>query len=81
MEQYFKAVHADEEEKVTISSMYLSGDAKLWWRTRIEDDVNAGRPASSTWDRLHKELKEELLPCKIAWVARESLRKLRHTGK
>jgi hypothetical protein len=29
MEQYFKAVHADEEEKVTISSMYLTGDAKL----------------------------------------------------
>lgn len=55
MEQYFKAVHADEEEKVTISSMYLTGDAKLWWRTRIEDDVNAGRAASSTWDRLNKE--------------------------
>ncbi len=59
MEQYFKAVHADEEEKLTISSMYLTADAKLWWRTRIEDDVNAGRPAISTWDRLQKELKEE----------------------
>jgi len=37
MEQYFKAVHADEEDNVTIRSMYLTGDAKLWWRTRIED--------------------------------------------
>lgn len=34
------------------------------------------RPAiSTTWDRLQKELKEELLPCKIAWGARESLQK------
>ena len=55
MEQYFKAVHADEKDKDTIRSMYLTGDAKL--RTRIEDDVNAGRPAIYTWDRLHKELK------------------------
>lgn len=55
--------------------MYLTGDAKLWWRTRIEDDVNAGRPAISTWDRLQKELKVVYLPCNLAWVARESLRK------
>ena len=30
MEQYFKAAHVPEEEKVTITSMYLTGAAKLW---------------------------------------------------
>ena len=29
MEQYFKAAHAPEEEKVSIISMYLVGDAKF----------------------------------------------------
>ena len=33
MEQYFKAAHVFAEEKVTITSMYLFGDAKLCWRT------------------------------------------------
>ena len=32
MEQYFRAVRPDSEEaKVTTATMYLIGDAKLWW--------------------------------------------------
>ena len=30
MEQYFKAAHVPDGEKVTITSMYLSSDVKLW---------------------------------------------------
>ena len=33
MEQYFKATRVPEGKKVSITSMYLSKDAKLWWRT------------------------------------------------
>lgn len=80
MEQYFKAAHVPDAEKVTITSMYLAGDAKLWWRTRVEDDVSAGRPKIDTWAALKKELKDQFLPCNAAWIARESLRKLKHTG-
>ena len=29
MEQYFKATRVPDQEKVTITSMYLLGDAKL----------------------------------------------------
>lgn len=32
MKQYVKAAHVQEREKVTITSMYLLGDAKLWWQ-------------------------------------------------
>lgn len=28
------------EEQVNITSMYLTGDAKLWWRTRLDDDAS-----------------------------------------
>lgn len=31
IEQYFLAARVPEAERVTITSMYLKGDAKLWW--------------------------------------------------
>ncbi|KAL0389022.1 UNVERIFIED_CONTAM: hypothetical protein Scaly_0259300 [Sesamum calycinum] len=31
------------------------------------------------WDILKKELKDQFLPCNTSWLARESLRKLKHT--
>ncbi|XP_059668777.1 uncharacterized protein LOC132313854 [Cornus florida] len=80
MEQYFKTARILDGEKVTITSMYLSGDAKLWWRTRTEDDASAGRPRIEVWETLKKELKDQFLPQNTAWIARESLKKLKHTG-
>ncbi|RVW15655.1 hypothetical protein CK203_075362 [Vitis vinifera] len=59
--------------------MYLTGDAKLWWRTRMEDDAESGRPQITTWETLKKELKDQFLPTNTAWVAREALKRLRHT--
>ena len=58
MEQYFKAARVLDQEMVTITSMYLSGDAKLWWRTYVEDDANAGRRKIDLWEDLKKELKD-----------------------
>ncbi|KAL4597902.1 hypothetical protein ACB092_11G021700 [Castanea dentata] len=43
MEQYFKAARVLDQEKVIITSMYLSRDANLWWRTCVEDDADASR--------------------------------------
>ena len=66
-----------EGEKVTLTSMYLTGDAKLWWRTRVGDDARA---EISTWDTLKKEMKEQFLPCNTSWVARDALKRLKHAG-
>nr|TKS14806.1 hypothetical protein D5086_0000039750 [Populus alba] len=57
--------------------MYLSGDAKLWWRTRIKDDLSARCPKIETWERLKKELKEQFLPNNTSWLARDDLKKLK----
>ncbi|KAL0344337.1 UNVERIFIED_CONTAM: hypothetical protein Sangu_1321100 [Sesamum angustifolium] len=78
METYFQAARIPEAEKVSITSMYLTGDAKLWWRTRLSDDVSVNRDKIETWDVLKKELKDQFLPCNTSWLARESLRKLKH---
>ena len=80
MEQFFRAAQVADEEKVSITGMYLMGDAKLWWRTRLEGDAESGRPRISTWETLKRELKEQFLPTNAVWLARESLRRLKHTG-
>ena len=77
MEQYFGVAKIGAEEQVNITAMYLSGDAKLWWRTWIKEDLNAGRPRIDTWDRLKQELKEQFLPNNTSWLAREDLKKLK----
>ena len=48
MEQFFKAADGSNEEKVSITGMYFIGDAKLWWRTRLEGDAESGRPQIAT---------------------------------
>ncbi|KAL0442270.1 UNVERIFIED_CONTAM: hypothetical protein Sradi_0165900 [Sesamum radiatum] len=68
-----------DAEKVSITSMYLTEDAKLWWRYCLSDDASANRECIETWKVLKKELNYQLLPCNTSWVARESLRNLRHT--
>lgn len=75
MDQYFKAAHVAEEEMVAIAAMYLSDDAKLWWRTRVEDKARAQITA---WDDLKKELRAQFLPVNSGWQAREALRKVTH---
>ncbi|KAH7545802.1 hypothetical protein FEM48_Zijuj01G0132500 [Ziziphus jujuba var. spinosa] len=80
MEQYFNASHCPYHEKVMVTSMYLTGDDKLWWQTHLQDDDNANILKIQTWEVLKKELKDQFLPCNTAWVARESLKKLKYMG-
>ena len=53
MEQFFKAAHVPDAEKVSLTSMYLMGDAKLWWRTRVGEDLEVGNvglvPPDECW--------------------------------
>lgn len=44
MTQLFKAIHIPDGERVSITSMYLTSDAKLWWCIKVEDDAKFGRP-------------------------------------
>jgi hypothetical protein len=78
MEQYFSVAKIGVAEQVDLTVMYLTGDAKLWWRTRTKDDLSAGRPKIETWDRLKQELKEQFLPNNTSWIAREELKRLKH---
>ncbi|KAJ8493969.1 hypothetical protein OPV22_015690 [Ensete ventricosum] len=79
MEQYFCATRLDSEEtKVAIATMYLNGDAKLWWRTRWEE-IQQGRCRVDTWGDLKRELRTRFLPENTEFVARRKLRQLRQS--
>ncbi|KAA0052266.1 uncharacterized protein E6C27_scaffold207G00900 [Cucumis melo var. makuwa] len=78
---YFKATNTvTEEAKVTLATMHLSEDAKLWWRSRYVD-IQEGRCTVDTWDALKRELRSQFFPENVEILARRKLRDLRHTGK
>lgn len=79
MEQYFLATGAEEGGKVSTATMYLSGDAKLWWRTKYTD-IQCGRCTVDTWDVLKQELRSQFFPENVEYNARKQLRDLKHTG-
>ncbi|TYK03044.1 uncharacterized protein E5676_scaffold46G001390 [Cucumis melo var. makuwa] len=81
LEQYFKATNTiAEEAKVTLATMHLSEDAKLWWRSRYVD-IQEGRCTVDTWDALKRELRSQFFPENVEILARRKLRDLRHTGE
>jgi len=80
MDQYFKASGTvSEEVKVTLASMHLSDDAKLWWRSKV-NDVEDGRCTIDTWGDFKKELRAQFFPENVEFIARRKLRELKHTG-
>ncbi|CAL5330901.1 unnamed protein product [Camellia sinensis] len=80
MQQYFKAVKADAEEtRISMATMYLSGDAKLWWRTK-HDEMQRGLCTIETWEQLKHELKLQFFLENVEYNAQRALRDLKHTG-
>ncbi|ERM98789.1 hypothetical protein AMTRI_Chr01g130600 [Amborella trichopoda] len=67
MQQYFKAAHDHEKDRVVICTMYLARDAKLWWRMRLAD---ASWPKVSTWKDLKRELNSSCRAMLPRWHAR-----------
>jgi hypothetical protein len=62
--------------------MFLTGTAKLWWRNQVEDLV-AGRTIEKieNWEEMKASLKAQFGPGNQAWITRNQLLALKHTGK
>ena len=79
LEQYFKATPACTDDiKVTVASMYLD-EAKLWWRTNVQDIEN-GLCTIDSWEDLKRELRDQFLPENVDHLAMEKLIALKQTG-
>ena len=79
MEQYFHVVHAEEGTMVITASMYLTNEAKLWWRTKYSV-IQAGEVTINTWKDMKRELCAQFFPDNVEYRARRNLIDLKQTG-
>ncbi|KAA0045513.1 uncharacterized protein E6C27_scaffold1202G00660 [Cucumis melo var. makuwa] len=80
LEQYFKATNTfTEKAKVTLTTMHLCEDAKLWWRSRYMD-IQEGHCTIDTWDVLKKELRSQFFTENVEILPRRKLCDLKHIG-
>ncbi|KAK3023030.1 hypothetical protein RJ639_044820 [Escallonia herrerae] len=68
-----------EVTKVSMATMYLVGDAKLWWRKKYVE-IEYGSCVINTWDILKRELKSQFFPENTTFNARKALLECKHTG-
>lgn len=54
MEQYFWVALIPKMKYITIVSMYLEGDTKLWWWSRLQEDVKVQQLTIETWETLKR---------------------------
>ncbi|KAF3653377.1 hypothetical protein FXO38_15664 [Capsicum annuum] len=80
MEYYFSTTRVVEIYKLNITKMYLAGDTKFWWTYQNIDDKSTGRSRIDTWEKLKKEMRDQCLPSKASWIARDYLKRLRQNG-
>ncbi|KAL0283447.1 UNVERIFIED_CONTAM: hypothetical protein Sradi_7228900 [Sesamum radiatum] len=69
----------DEARKVSTATMYLTGDASCWWRTKYAE-IQANQVRLDTWDLLREAIRVQFFPENVEYNARRALRKLEHTG-
>ncbi|KAK2996795.1 hypothetical protein RJ639_026183 [Escallonia herrerae] len=80
IEQYFRVIRVDSEAtKVSMATVYLVGDAKLWWRKKYAE-IEDGSCVINTWDVLKQELKSQFFLENTAFNARKALLECKHTG-
>ncbi|KAK3003757.1 hypothetical protein RJ639_018386 [Escallonia herrerae] len=80
IEQYFRAIRVDSEAtKMSMATMYLVGDVKLWWRKKYAE-IEDGSCIINTWDILKRELKSQFFPENTAFNARKALLECKHTS-
>ncbi|KAG9445514.1 hypothetical protein H6P81_011642 [Aristolochia fimbriata] len=81
VEEHLKASGVNEEvRKVKGTTLFLAGDALLWWR-RNALDGGTGTSSIRTWSEFKVELKKRFCPTNVEHEAYKKLLLLKHSGK
>ena len=64
---YLSMLRLSEEAKAQMAAMYLDADAKLWWKTKVEE-MDCGRCSIRSWQELKAELKALFMPGNVSWM-------------
>ena len=80
MDQYFKVILlTDEVTKVRTATLYLTDTTTLWWRRRFAN-MEKGFCTIETWEDFKREIKKQFYLENVAYLARENMRRLKHTS-
>lgn len=80
LKQYFIATRPElEDSKVSLATMNLVDDAKLWWCTRWEE-MQQGHNNINTWEALKTKLQTQFMLENTEFVAWRKLQQLCQTS-
>ena len=80
MERHFEAIGLnDEATKVRTATFYLLDNATLWWH-RKSVEMERGTCTIDTWADFKREIKKQIYPEDVEYMARKKIKHLKHTG-
>ncbi|KAJ4728107.1 Retrotransposon protein, putative, Ty3-gypsy subclass [Melia azedarach] len=80
MERHFDATQLhDDELRIGTATLYLDGDAALWWRRR-HTEIERGLCRIDTWETFKVDFKKQFYPENVEEMAMRKLRGLKQRG-
>lgn len=81
MEQYLEWLGlSDGETQVKVASHFLTKDAKMWWRRKVDQIANGSADDITSWDDIKKALQTHFSPQDETWEARKKIKYIKKTG-
>jgi len=81
MEQYLERLGlSDEETKVKVVAQFLTKDAKMWWKRRMDQIANGSAGDITLWDEMKKALQTHFSPQDETWEARMKIKFIKQIG-
>ena len=75
MEQYLERLGlSDDETKVKVAAQFLTKDAKMWWRRRMDQVANGSATDITSWDDMKGALQAHFSPQDETWEARMKIK-------
>eukprot|EP00253_Pinus_taeda_P035583 PITA_35583 len=80
MEQYLERLGlSDDETKVKVATQFLTKDAKMWWRRRMDQVSNGSATNITSWDDMKGALQAHFSPQDERWEARMKIKFIKQT--
>lgn len=81
MEQYLERLNLpDGETQVKVAAQFLTNDAKIWWRRRVDQINNGSAEEITSWYNMKKALQTHFSPQDETWEARKKIKFIKQTG-
>ena len=81
MEQYMeRSGLSDDETQVKVVAQFLTKDAKMWWRRRMDQITNGNAGDITSWGEMKKALQTHFSPQDETWEARMKIKYIKQTG-